>query len=653
MLPHFSKNTTDHQRHQEALLNHGKLYLWSLDCSYRIVTYNQRTAQYVAKKTGAEIFPGQQLEELLASTNPQARDSWMENLEKVRQKEESKVFYYTNLEPKRLVSVRASIQPIFGEKNILTGYSCAFEDQTKLFLINRLNSLKSQFKSQALAIDSVSELLWSITDNILAKLYLEDAIILMLEGDELRLAAAHGSKRSGQRATTRDLRIPIDKGITGYVASKGKSLLVNDTQDDQRYFAEHFLAHSEVAVPITVNGQVRGVINCESGREGFFYDVHQQLLEEVAEVAAVRIKQIEDTHKLQELDKYHRAVLDSTPNGYLLFDIRGNLLNYNRTAAQSFERLLQVQLKPGMLAQQIFPREYLQEFQDRLKQASQGQMNYLEVKHLLRSRLALWLQVTFAPAPHDESERPRVTLLVENTTQLKQNERILQKTNQDLRKTNQDLDHFVYSISHNLRAPLSSIMGLQNLIQMSEDIEEIHDYTHMLIDATESIDSYIRNTLDYARNNRTAIQKRNLCLSQLLSRVKQKLRFLEGYEEITFEESWGIQKVYEDPYRLEIILVNLISNAIKYRSTERTPKIVVRSKQKANRWLLTVQDNGQGIASEDQKNLFHMFFKASSQAQGSGLGLYILRETVQSLDGEVEVYSRLDLGTQFTIALPH
>lgn len=138
-----------------------------------------------------------------------------------------------------------------------------------------------------------------------------------------------------------------------------------------------------------------------------------------------------------------------------------------------------------------------------------------------------------------------------------------------------------------------------------------------------------------------------------MSRIKQKLRFLEGYEEITFEESWGIQEVYEDPYRLEIILINLISNAIKYRSTERPPKIVVRSKQKVNHWLLSVQDNGQGIASEDQKNLFHMFFKASSQAAGSGLGLYILRETVQSLDGEVEVYSRLDLGTQFTITLPH
>lgn len=409
MAPPSDVHSYHHAAHQEALLNHGKLYLWSLDCSYRIIAFNKRTAQYVKRETGAEIYPGQDFAELLDSVNHQARDVWLQNLEQVRRQEEAQVFFYTNLESKRLVSVRASIQPIFDENDRLSGYSCAFEDQTKRFLINRLNRLKSQFKSQALAINSVSELLWSITDNILAELYLEDAIILMLEGDELRLAAAHGSKRAGPRATTQDLRIPLDKGITGYAASNGKSVLINNTRDDQRYFAEHFLAHSEVAVPITINGRVRGVINCESSQEGFFYDVHQQLLEEVAEVAAVRIKQIEDTHKLQELDKYHRAVLDSTPNGYLLFNAEGNLLNFNHAAARGFNRLLGVPLHTGLQAPEIIPKKYLEEFWARLEQASQNTMSRLEIKHFIHPYFPIYmLSSTIDPSDLRQAEESQM-----------------------------------------------------------------------------------------------------------------------------------------------------------------------------------------------------------------------------------------------------
>lgn len=234
-----------------------------------------------------------------------------------------------------------------------------------------------------------------------------------------------------------------------------------------------------------------------------------------------------------------------------------------------------------------------------------------------------------------------------NTVQLDENNKLLVKTNEEL-------DRFVYSTSHDLRAPLTSIMGLINIIANSKDRQEIDRYLHMMRDRIYSLDHFIKDITDYSRNNRKEVNKENVDLKELATEVWEELRFAPEASSIQFDIQINESvKVVTDRSRLKVILSNLLSNAIRYHDQGKASQYIQLIGEVGNTGLLLrVEDNGQGIAPEYHRKVFDMFYRANERSKGSGLGLYIVKETLEKLSGSISLDSKPGLGSSFKITLP-
>lgn len=224
--------------------------------------------------------------------------------------------------------------------------------------------------------------------------------------------------------------------------------------------------------------------------------------------------------------------------------------------------------------------------------------------------------------------------------------------NEDLQKTNAELDRFLYSTSHDLRAPLMSVKGLINLIELEGNRDP--KYFAMVNERLNKLDGFIRDIIDYARNGRTQLIPETIKLHQFLTEIIEGIRYMEGADQVKINLNVDEQlTLVADKSRLYMILNNLVSNAIKYRHPSGNSWIKISAKSAPKQLRLDVSDNGRGIEPEHIERIFDMFYRATDTSKGSGLGLYITKQAVQRLGGSITVHSVYDKGTTFTVTLPH
>lgn len=244
---------------------------------------------------------------------------------------------------------------------------------------------------------------------------------------------------------------------------------------------------------------------------------------------------------------------------------------------------------------------------------------------------------------------------IRDITERKESEKILQEKNKALQKTNEELDRFVYSASHDLRAPLASSLGLINISRFTQDESDRMSYLDMMEQSLNKMDKIIQDITDYSRNARLEIECEEIHFESLITDVLQRLKYLQHIDDVnihTFIE--GESKFYTDKIRLYVILINLISNAIKYHKYEETnPYINIKVMIKKDEAHILVEDNGIGIEEKHLDKIFGMFFQAARESSGSGLGLFIVKETINKLDGSISVQSKLKEGSCFEVILPN
>ena len=237
----------------------------------------------------------------------------------------------------------------------------------------------------------------------------------------------------------------------------------------------------------------------------------------------------------------------------------------------------------------------------------------------------------------------------------KQSDKAIREQNDELVKINRELDSFVYSVSHNLRAPLMSVLGLLNLAKMNDTKEEMNQYFEMMEHSIQKLDNTLKEILDYSRNARKEIDITQVDIREIINDSIERLLYMEGSEKVS--KTMNISEhspLYSDTYRLLVIFNNLLSNSIKYRDPKKTENFV-RFDVKIEKTLLTirVEDNGIGVAKDFLPKIFNMFYRATEKSEGAGLGLYIVSETVQKLGGKIDVQSEFGVGTTFEIQIPN
>ena len=231
---------------------------------------------------------------------------------------------------------------------------------------------------------------------------------------------------------------------------------------------------------------------------------------------------------------------------------------------------------------------------------------------------------------------------------------IVVEKNKQLEKVNSELDRFVYSVSHDLRAPLSSISGLIQLIERTKDPNETTKYLNFMKGRVERLEEFIRDIMNFSRNARSEIKPENVNVRELVSETFDALKFIRGADTMMLQnELPDSLMVSVDRTRLQIVLFNIISNAILYKDSNKSLSYIHFGFESLNGgFLLQIDDNGVGIDHPHHAKVFNMFYRASENAKGSGLGLYIVKETMDKLGGTVSLQSVLGEGTRITLQLP-
>lgn len=239
----------------------------------------------------------------------------------------------------------------------------------------------------------------------------------------------------------------------------------------------------------------------------------------------------------------------------------------------------------------------------------------------------------------------------------KEQDEVLQRQNIELLKINRELDSFVYNISHNLRAPLASVIGLVNIARLdrSKNVEASDQYFDMIGKSTLKLDDTLKEILDFSQNLRTDLKISEVNLKQLCRECLNKLQHLKGFDKI--EKQVDVRSeadFYSDNYRLSVILAYIFSNSIKYRDMLKDDQFIrIIASISSTRTILSILDNGVGIHPDHLPNVFDMFVRSNESSDGAGLGLYVVKEVVEKLKGTIEIASSLGEWTRVDITLPN
>ncbi|HNP49824.1 MAG TPA: HAMP domain-containing sensor histidine kinase, partial [Bacteroidia bacterium] len=250
-----------------------------------------------------------------------------------------------------------------------------------------------------------------------------------------------------------------------------------------------------------------------------------------------------------------------------------------------------------------------------------------------------------------------IVIIVKDITDRKKAEQILEQQNNRLIKTNTELDRFVYSTSHDLRAPLTSLLGLINITEdhLREDDTEQKERIVMMKKTVSKLDTFIGDILNYSRNARTDLASDTIDFKQIVRECTDHLKYMDVTGDYSLSVNINQESEFvTDKSRLLVILSNMMSNAVKYQDSGKKDRTVDISIQSDTLHAeIRVRDNGIGIESNDLDKIFEMFYRATKHSNGSGLGMYIVKETLTKLNGTISVESTPGAGTCFTVCLPN
>jgi PAS domain S-box-containing protein len=232
----------------------------------------------------------------------------------------------------------------------------------------------------------------------------------------------------------------------------------------------------------------------------------------------------------------------------------------------------------------------------------------------------------------------------------------LRKKNDDLKKLNSQLDRFFYSTSHDIRQPLTSILGLVSLMRMEPSVVNTHIYLDKIEESVNGLDRFIRHIIDFSKNTHTRIRSELIDLNKLVSAAQAKLVQDQAFQEdINFSMTInGDYTFYSDADRIQTILEHVLTNAYQYREQKRSISYIkVLITLYAERAIFEIIDNGVGISKVHLDKVCDMFYRGHERSRGSGLGLYIVKETLLYLHGKIIIDSEINLGTMVQITIPN
>ncbi|WP_298155738.1 PAS domain S-box protein [Flavobacterium sp.] len=265
---------------------------------------------------------------------------------------------------------------------------------------------------------------------------------------------------------------------------------------------------------------------------------------------------------------------------------------------------------------------------------------------------AYWVQFSMVPVFNAEKEHTHWISIQRDVTERKMQEKEREQLINELTQNNKDLRQFSYITSHNLRAPLSNLIGLLQLLEEipieNEELQQIMEgfskSTYLLNETISDLGKVV-----IIRDN-PSIEKQHITISDSIDNVMSQINIMISSNNLKIDYDIKAVEVYSNKAYFESILLNLLTNAIKYKSTERDLELHISTKEDEDYTVLRFSDNGMGIdLMKFRDKVFGLYQRFHNYPDSKGLGLYLVKSQMESMGGEIDIDSTVDKGTTFTI----
>lgn len=356
------------------------------------------------------------------------------------------------------------------------------------------------------------------------------------------------------------------------------------------------------------------------------------------------------------INKIRVLYVDDEVNNLLAFkaSFRRVYEIFTATSAAEGMNILNENVVHVIIADQRMPQSTGVEFFNILRNAFPDPMRilmtgYTDVESVIDS-INKGMIYRFIKKPWNELE---LTTAIANAHEIFVTREQLKNKVLELEKSNDELNRFVYSTSHDLRSPLASVLGVLNLAKMEKSVVDPNGYMDMIESCVKRMDFFILKTIEYYKSIRVDASYETVDFRLLLDESIG----LSRLQNTAIDFEVKIRQLVEfrvDAFRMSVILNNLISNAVKYQNPEeRNPKITITVDVNEKEAIIVIEDNGVGIIDEHLNNIFKMFFRSNFTVTGLGIGLYIVKEALTRIGGEISVHSVYGSGTSFNLRIPN
>ncbi|WP_215225593.1 ATP-binding protein [Echinicola shivajiensis] len=360
------------------------------------------------------------------------------------------------------------------------------------------------------------------------------------------------------------------------------------------------------------------------------------------------LQRIKNEQKLIESKQLYQSVAENFPKGTV--DVLDRELKYIYTEGNEYKKL---KVDPKTLIGSY----HLEKYDDKTAAFAKGQLDKVMMGQTVIYEVSLNDQIykkTGVPLKNERDEVFRILLVTQNITESKKSEIEREKLIKDLSNHNDELQRFAYIVSHNLRAPIVNITSLLDLYDEEkpdspENIEVI-DNLKLTVSILNSTLTDLIEVVSFRKQKILKVEE--IYLNDLMNNLEKSIFKQLQEANVKIHKNFRTEKVNYIHSHIENILMNFMTNAIKYSHPDRHPEIWIESSMLNDHFLLTFRDNGIGIDLEKYKDrIFGLYQRFHSHIEGKGLGLYLVREQIRSLEGEIFLESELGKGTCFKVML--
>ncbi|MBL7920578.1 MAG: PAS domain S-box protein [Bacteroidia bacterium] len=615
------------KRNTEALINSTDDMIWSIGRDRKLIAANNSFISTIKLLTGTILKPGDYLTQLQGFSTERLT-KWDTYYKKVFAGESFTVEEYDNsigIE----VWTELSLQPIFDSDKVI-GASCFSKNITEskktLEIINQ--SEKMMAEAQRLAHFGSWEMnLIETEDNLLNALKWSDEVY--------RIFGYSPGVFESSIKNFFDSVHPDDRVLVA-------DAIAQALKENSKYDIEHRV--------VRPNGEIRWV------RDSAEILLDKKTLSPTKMIGTVEdiTYRVESERALKNAEANLRNLLENTDTAYVLLDKNATILSFNHMAKIMAQIQTGKSIHEGINYIDIMPDYRKEEVRSKLDLVLQHvEKTSYETTYIDDKGNESWLFVSMHPILNDEKNLLGLSVAARNITELKVYEKERSKITKDLTQRNKDLEQFTYIVSHNLRAPLASILGLSSLLERPDISEEVRkECLKGFVTSVKNLDNTILD-LNYILQAKKEIgeKKEMVDFDDTVQKIKESINDIIVKEGAIINTNFiAAEKILAVKSYLYSIFYNLISNSIKYRKVDVSPIITIKSSYINNKTVLFFSDNGIGIdLKENGDKVFGLYKRFQTNIEGKGMGLYMVKTQVETLGGKISIVSDLGVGTEFTI----